>query len=168
MQVESSTKPKTKFEIENHINNKVDVVFFCNVEEIKDEENTKYKYDTFRISITSRDDIQEEIEQNYDSWLDFAKDCEYENLATEIRNKRNELLKETDKEMCIDRLDIKFPSDLTATNLLTGVKQFFEGFSNVFNGNMAKYRQELRDITKQKEFPYNVVFPEYPTKDKEE
>lgn len=169
MQVESSTKPKVKFEIESHVNGKVDVVFYCNIEKVEDEESIKYKYDSFRICIENRVDIQEEIEQNYNSWLDFAKDCEYEKLATEIREKRNELLKETDKEMCLDRLNISIPEELTTANLLVGVKQFFEGISNIFNGKMAKYRQELRDITKQEGFPYDVKFPNNPnTKDESE
>lgn len=167
MQVESSIKPKVKFEIENHVNSKTDVVFFCNVEEVTEEESIKYKYDTYRISVQYREDIQEEIEQNYENWLAFAKDCEYEELATSIREKRNKLLKETDQDMCLDRLNIEIPSEITTNNLLTGVKQFFEGISNVFNGKMAKYRQELRDITKQEGFPYNVKFPVKPTKDEE-
>jgi hypothetical protein len=167
LQVESSTKPKLKFEIESHINGKVDVVFFCNIQKVEDEETIKYKYDTFRICIENRDDIQEGIEHNYDRWLEFAKKCEYEKLAAKIRERRNELLKETDKEMCLDRLNITIPEELTATNLLVGVKQFFEGMSNIFNGKMAKYRQELRDITKQQGFPYNVVFPTNPSTEEE-
>ena len=69
------------------------------------------------------------------------------------------MLLETDADMCIDRLQIKLPEDLSATNLLSGIKQFIEGLANIFNGKMAKYRQELRDITKQDGFPYNVVWP---------
>ena len=67
--------------------------------------------------------------------------------------------------MCIDRLGLKLPSDLSMTNIISSLKQFFEGFSDVCNGKMAKYRQELRDVTKQEGFPYNVVWP---TKDKKE
>ena len=32
-------------------------------------------------------------------------------------------------------------------------------------GKMAKYRQELRDITKQKGFPYEINWPEKPKED---
>lgn len=169
MQVESSIRPKKIYEIENHINNKVDVVFFCNIKEIKNDESLTYKYDTYRITISWRNDIDEEIEKNYDNWLDFAKDVEYENFASKIREKRNKLLEKTDKEMCLDRLNIQFPSELTATNLLSNIKQFLKVFSDAFNGDMAKYRQELRDITKQKGFPYEVEFPKEPnTTDKSE
>lgn len=169
MQVESSTKPKVKFEIEeNHINGKVDVVFFFNIKEVQEDDSTKYKYDTYRISIQKRENLQDEIEQNYETWLEYAKNREYDKLAEEIRTKRNELLQETDKEMCIDRLNIELPKELTATNLLISVKQFFEGISSISNGSMAKYRQELRDITKQSGFPYSVIFPIKPTKENKE
>ena len=98
MQVESSTKPKLKFEIESHINGKVDVVFFCNIQKVEDEETIKYKYDTFRICIENRDDIQEEIEHNYDRWLEFAKKCEYEKSTGDRNWARNSVPMDTIKE----------------------------------------------------------------------
>lgn len=61
-------------------------------------------------------------------------------LATIIRSKRNSLLAETDYLLMND-----YP--ITAENL-TRIK---------------KYRQLLRDITKQENFPTAVVFPEFPT-----
>ena len=162
MQVESSIEPKVKFEIENHVNGKVDVVFFCNIKKVKDEECTKYKYDTFRICIQYRSDIQEEIEKNYNNWLDFAKDCEYEKLAAEIREKRNKLLEESDKYMILDRLTMNFPQEISLTNVVSVLKDFFKTLSNIKNGSWAKYRQELRDLPNQKGFPYDVKFPDKP------
>lgn len=61
-------------------------------------------------------------------------------LAAKIRSKRNSLLAETDYLLMND-----YP--ITAENL-TRIK---------------KYRQLLRDITKQENFPTAVVFPEFPT-----
>lgn len=127
-----------------------------------------YSYNMLSIKVFYRENLEEDIESNYKTWLDFAKNQEYEKLAEEIRTKRNKLLEETDKEMCLDRLNLQLPENLTAASLLSGVKQFFEGLGDIFNGSMAKYRQELRDITKQADFPYSVKFPEKPTKDKEE
>lgn len=167
MQVESNIKPN-KFNIENLGNGKSTVSFYDNivkqeVTQLDSEETTiKYVYDLYKIEIYNRENLQEEIERRFESWLEFAKDCEYEQLAANIRAKRNKLLEETDKEMCIDRLNLNLPTELSTTTLLAGVKQFFNAFSAVFNGKMAKYRQELRDITKQPEFPYNVVFPQKP------
>lgn len=165
MQVESSTKPKVKFEIEeNHINGKVDVVFFFNIEEVQEEDSIKYKYDTYRIAIQKRENIQDEIEQNYEMWLEYARKQEYDKLAEEIRNVRNKLLQESDSEMCIDRIGLKMPEGSTFTSWLS----FLKNLGSAISGDMAKYRQELRDITKQSGFPYNVVFPIKPTKENEE
>lgn len=170
MRVESSIKPN-KLNIENLGNGKVAVSFFDNIVEqeisqLDSEEKTiKYVYDMYKIELNDRLNLREELETKFEEWLTFAKDCEYEQLATEIRKKRNELLAETDKEMCIDRMGIEIPENINATNLLSVVTSVFRGIGNILNNNISKYRQELRDITKQEGFPYNVVWP---TKDKEE
>lgn len=170
MQVESSVKPN-KFEIENIGNGKCVVSFFDNIVEqevsqLDSEETTiKYVYDMYKITINNRADLAEELENNFEYWLSFAKDCEYEKLAAKVREKRNEMLKETDAEMCLDRMGIEIPEDITATNLLFVVGGVFKSFKEILTGKNAKYRQELRDITKQEGFPYKIVWP---TKDKEE
>ena len=60
-------------------------------------------------------------------------------LATTIRSKRNSLLAETDYLLMND-----YP--ITDEDL----------------ARIKKYRQELRDLTKQENFPKNVVFPNLP------
>lgn len=174
MKTESTIKPQN-YKIEDRENGKVAVYFFTNiqekekkkneVEEAAQEEQKMYSYDMYVIELQKQDNLEERIKNNYDMWLDFVKQKEYDKLAEEIRTKRNKLLEDTDKEMCLDRLNLKMPKELTASNLLAGITEFFEGLANIFNGNMAKYRQELRDITKQKDFPYSVIWP---TKDEEE
>lgn len=170
MKVQNSVKPKNKFNIENVENGKCTVLFFDNIEEIEasqlgsEEETKQYVYDMYSTITGYRENLSEEIQQNYEQWLETAKKQEYDQLATEIRAKRNELLAETDKEMCIDRLGLKFPTNLSMTNIISSLKDFFDGFANISKSNIAKYRQELRDITKQEGFPYNV---KWPTKDKE-
>lgn len=169
MQIESTIKP-SKFKIDEVENGKCTVLFFDNiVEQSTESENKesviKYVYDMYKVAAQYRENLAEEIENNYEKWLEFAKKEEYENLAEEIRAKRNELLKDTDKEMCIDRLNLNFPDNLSMTNIISSLKDFFDGFASISKSNIAKYRQELRDITKQEGFPYNV---KWPTKDKEE
>ncbi len=171
----SDIRPEKGYDIENVENGKCTVLFFDNIEEesqeipnVENEETTTkimYSYDLYVLEVTYRENLAEEIERNLENWLNKAKEEDYNEVAAEIRTKRNELLAETDKEMCIDRLGLKFPTDLSMTNIINSLKQFFEGFSDICNGKMAKYRQELRDITKQEGFPYNVVWP---TKDKKE
>ena len=115
-----------------------------------------------------RESLEEDIETNYQVWLDFAQQFEYDEKAKEIRAKRDELLAETDKEMCLDRLKLELPEDITTVTLLASVKQFFTSIKNILSGAWAKYRQELRDIPQQEGFPYNVSWPEKPTKEESE
>lgn len=60
-------------------------------------------------------------------------------LATAIRSKRNLLLTETDYLLMPD-----YP------------------ITEEYLSRIKKYRQELRDITEQENFPKNVVFPDFP------
>ena len=60
-------------------------------------------------------------------------------LATTIRSKRNSLLAETDYLLMND-----YP------------------LGDEYLARIKKYRQELRDVTKQENFPTAVVFPEFP------
>lgn len=144
MKVYSSIKPN-KFKIEGLENGKVAVSFFDNIVEEEKEEATVYKYNTYRIATENRPNLEEDIEVNYDVWLQFAKDNEYKKLAEEIRNKRDKLLTDTDWTQVTD----------TVLNL---EKQ----------QEYKQYRQQLRDITAQEDFPYHVVFPEKPLKESEE
>ncbi len=164
MKVESNLKPENKFEIENIIDGKCDIVFFDNVQEIEaiEENEKKYSFDTYRLKANYRDELEKELNddiEKYKEWLQLAKDTEFNELATIIREERNKLLQESDKYMCLDRLGIEIPENITTGTIISVVKKFFEGLGESINGNYAKYRQALRDITKQEGFPYNVEFP---------
>jgi len=162
MKTESTEKPD-RLKIEDLKNGKKAIYFFENIIEHEDKENTTiYAYDMYKIVVNDRERLDEDIGNNFEIWINFAKKCEYDELALKIRNKRNELLKETDKEMCIDRMGIKIPEEINAINLLTVVSNVFKEIGNILNNEMARYRQELRDITTQPGFPYNVIFPEKP------
>lgn len=143
MKSSSELKPN-KFKIEKIEKDKIAVSFFDNINEeidiLEDQETQRYVYDTYKIIINNRDNLFEEIKNNYDIWLQFAKDCEHKKLAEEIRTKRDKLLNETDWTQVID------------TVLNTKKQEEYKS-----------YRQELRDITEQEGFPYKVVFPLKPT-----
>lgn len=147
MQVESREKPnKSKIEISE--NRKITVYFFDNIVEQEvtrmNEQQIIYVYDMYQITIENRPNLEEDIQNNFDIWLQFAKDCEYEKLAAEIRNKRDNLLTQTDW------------TQVTDTVLNTEKQQEYK-----------EYRQQLRDITEQQEFPYKVVFPKNPKESEE-
>lgn len=169
MKVESGINPE-KYKFEKLKKGRCIVYFFDNVEEkiitqeIETEKERKiYIYDMFEIEVFDRDNLQQDIEANYETWLNFAKQQEYDKLAKEVREKRNKLLTDTDKEMCLDRLGIDVPEGTTFSSWVS----FLKSIGNMLTGEMAKYRQELRDITKQSEFPYNVKFPKNPIRKEE-
>lgn len=131
MKVESNLKPENKFEIENIIDGKCDIVFFDNVQEIEaiEENEKKYSFDTYRLKANYRDELEKELNddvEKYKEWLQLAKDTEFNELATIIREKRNKLLQESDKYMCLDRLGIEIPENITTGTIISVVKKFFE------------------------------------------
>lgn len=167
----SDIRPEKGYDIENVENGKCTVLFFDDIQEesqeisnIENEETTTktmYSYDLYSLVVTYRENLAEEIEKNLESWLNKAKEKDYNEVAAEIRAKRNELLNETDKEMCLDRMGLEMPEGSSFTAWIN----FLKSLGNAVTGKIAKYRQELRDITEQEGFPYNVVWP---TKDKED
>lgn len=166
MKVESNQAPHKKYAIENHINEKVDVIFFDNIL----EEDDKVKYDMYRITVLYRDTLEKDINDNYEKWLEYAKKKEYDVLAEEIRAKRNELLKESDQYMCLDRMniDVSQNEEISLATVMKIAVTFFKSIFKILKGDYAKYRQDLRDITTQPGFPYDVKFPDIPSVKKEE
>lgn len=75
-----------------------------------------------------------------DALVDQVKATSYEQAAHEVREIRDRLLSESDKEILPDRL----------TKSSTEFKAW------------ANYREALRDIPEQEGFPYDVVFPKKP------
>lgn len=167
----SDIRPEKGFSIENIENGKCTVLFFDNIQEetqeITDLENQQstekkvYSYDTYTLELPYRSNLKEDIENNLKKWLDFAKDKDYKEVAAEVRAARDKLLQDSDKEMCLDRMGLEMPEGTSFTSWITFLKTLAEAIT----GKMAKYRQALRDITKQEGFPYNVVWP---TKDDKE
>lgn len=174
-QVESDTKPE-KYTIENILNGNCDIVIndkiskvdetYTYVGEDKEEKRTKYVYNSYRITTAYRETLEEELQSKdgYAMWLKFIIAQATDEKAKEVRAERDKLLAESDKEMCIDRLGLEMPEGSTFTSWLT----FFKTFAKRITGDMAKYRQELRDITKQEGFPFDVKFPKKPTNEESE
>ena len=86
-------------------------------------------------------------------------------VIIENKNKTNEVTYNYKKGDVINIEDFDIPS-LTLTNIITFVKTLAQAvkalggiFKNILNSKMAKYRQDLRDITEQPGFPFNVEWP---------
>lgn len=91
MKAESTMRPASPFEIE--INGEISTVkLYTNiqeVEEISEEEETsitKYVYDEHLLEVPSRSNLEANVQENYDEWLQLAIE------------KENEPKPETDKE----------------------------------------------------------------------
>lgn len=161
MKARSTIAPQ-KFKIGDRKGNLIEVAFFDDVKEIQEEESTQYEYSVYTIKTIYREDLESYINGNYEDYLALAKETDYQLEASKVREKRNELLADSDKFLLLDRLGISLPSEITATTLLSSIKDFFDNLKEVLNGDWAEYRQKLRDLTKQEGFPYNVEFPEKP------
>lgn len=108
-----------------------------NVIEEKREEEMLFVYDEYQIETKNRTMLKISIEQNFENWLARAKQAEIDLLAAQARDKRNKMLEETDFYFLSDRvLDSAKRSALEA------------------------YRQALRDLSNQPEFPYKIIWPE--------
>ena len=146
MKAESNTNPN-KFDIENIVNGKCEIVFYDNVQEIQElgEEEKKYSFDVYRLETNYREDLESELNENeekYEAWLELAKNTEYDELAKEIRSKRDDLLNKSDWTQMADT-----------------------ALSEEEQEKYRTYRQALRDITKQEGFPYEVEFPTLESED---
>ena len=161
MKARSTIAPKN-FKIGDRKGNLIEVAFFDDINEIQEEEETLYEYSIYTIKTIFREDLESFINDNYESWLTLAKETDYQVVAKEVREKRNKLLEESDKQLLLDRLNIDLPSEITTLNLLSVVVKLFDNLKSILNGEWAEYRQKLRDITTQEGFPYNVKYPEKP------
>lgn len=168
MRVESRERPANSFILDNRKGNLIEVTFFDDIksemrkEQDSDNEVEVFTYKVYKITTTFRDNLEEHIQNNLNDWLESLKEQEKNSLASEIRKKRNKLLEESDKYMILDRLTMNFPQEISLTNVVSVLKDFFKTLSNIKNGSWAKYRQELRDLPNQKGFPYDVKFPDKP------
>lgn len=133
------------------------------IEATEDEEmQTVYEYDSYTLEVKNRADLESDVSNNLDNWLAKAKQIEYDEVAAEVRAERDALLAETDKEFALDRINLNIPEKVTATTMLNTFKDILSVLGSVCSGEMAKYRQALRDIPSQEGFPFNVSFPKKP------
>ena len=137
MKSESNVRPEKNYNIDVR-EDKAIITFFDNIQEVTEDEETKYTYDTYEIRIQNREYLKEKMEDTeyYNSLLELAKEEYGQKLADEVRKIRDELLKETDKYLLED-----FP------------------ISEEQKEKYKIYRNALRKIPEQEGFPYDVEFP---------
>lgn len=73
MKAESNLQPVSAFKLNKLSNGTTEVIFYENVEQIPDDEVQRFSYDTYSVTVPSRDTLASDIEENYEKWLEFAK-----------------------------------------------------------------------------------------------
>lgn len=134
------------------------ICFRQNIEEIENEDVTQYTADEYTLTVTDTQTLEERIANNIETWRERVMQEDYNRAAAEIRAIRDKLLADSDKEMVLDRMGLEVPTGVSFTAWL----DFLKKLGAAVSGEMAKYRQALRDVTTQDGFPYDVNFPEKP------
>lgn len=106
-----------------------------------------------------RSEMDDIIQASYQEAVAAQDETAAAELARKIRNK---LLSDSDAEFAFDRFGLEIPENITATSMLTVLKNVFGTFRQMVSGDWAVYRQALRDITTQPGFPFDITFPVKP------
>ena len=131
------------------------ICFRQNIEEVTTEDGVQYTADEYTLTVTDTQMLEERIADNIEAWREKAMKEDYDRAAAEVRAIRDKMLADSDKEMVLDRMGLEVPTGVSFTAWL----DFLKKLGAAVSGEMARYRQELRDIPKQEGFPYSVVFP---------
>ena len=131
------------------------ICFRQNIEEVTTEDGVQYTADEYTLTVTDTQTLEERVANNIEAWREKAMKEDYDRAAAEVRAMRDKLLADSDKEMVLDRMGLEVPTGVSFTAWL----DFLKKIGAAVSGEMARYRQELRDIPKQEGFPYCVVFP---------
>ena len=107
------------------------------------------------IADAQKAELMETLQTAYEAACADQNEDAAADLARKIRNK---LLADSDSRMALDRLGISVPSGSTFTAWLS----FLRGLGEVLLGSWASYRQQLRDLTQQPGFPFDIIFPTPP------
>ena len=133
--------------IHENESDKLQIYLRFNIRQLSENE---WWADVIYVYIPPNVDIPSYVQEHKNEWISEAQ---YEDESTKVRQKRDQLLNESDKYMLLDRFDFG-----SATTFLGFIGKLREALS----GNYAKYRKALRDIPQQEGFPFNVVWPEKP------
>ena len=115
------------------------IIPFKITDEITGEQLSGYNYDEYAIMRRNFPDLETNVRNNVDTWMDEAREEDYNRLAVQVREVRNKLLIDTDR------------TQLPDAPISEGTR---EGYT--------EYRQALRDMPQQPGFPYEIVWPVEP------
>ena len=163
MQTRSNIKPP-ELEVEKCTNLAVVICRENIQEEVGPEGETLYSYDEYRTLTTWRDSLEASAKEHAQEWLETGKQMEYDQVASDVRERRDDLLRQSDKQLCLDRLGLGASSAFSSEDVLAFLRSLWAAIT----GEWAHYRQALRDIPQQEGFPYDVTWPVEPSGEIEE
>ena len=143
----------------NREGQKAAIVFYTDVvEKQRDDGETVFEAVSWTMEVPWTDAIEARISGNLAAWLALAQQDATAVAAAAARAVRDQLLKDSDASMALDRLGLDVPSGTTFTAWLS----FLRGLGSVLTGAIAQYRQALRDLPNQPGFPFEIDWPEKP------
>lgn len=146
MRITSLTPPPSNVEISGNT-----ATFYADVTESSEINGSTgaaisvWTYDQYTLPVRVTANTAAQIADDYDAWLQRAKDYERDQEAQKVREFRDKLLDECDVVHC------------NASNWAVMDAQTRDSWQD--------YKQALRDLTLQDGFPYSVIFPVLPGKE---
>ena len=134
------------------------IIFYTDVQEVQRDEGTAFEAVSWTMEVPWTDNLEARITAATEGWFALAQQQANEIAAAAARAVRDQLLKDSDASMALDRLGLVAPSGTTFTAWLS----FLKGLGNVLTGSIALYRQALRDLPNQPGFPFEIDWPEKP------
>jgi hypothetical protein len=147
VKVSSVVMPEKAFQVLRD-GNSCTVEFFDNVKSnpaidgMTGQSVPSWDYEKYTLAETYRSGLAAEIESNYSTWLQKAKDAELAAEAEKVRNYRDNLLNTCDTVYCNAEKWAAMTADQQKV--------------------WTAYKQALRDVPAQEGFPYTVNWPVMP------
>lgn len=139
MKVNGSIQPDA-LSFEHRFDGMAEMRFRENITNSNDDKgDTIYSYDEYLLVMPDRDGLKKSVQDNLSVWIAYAKAAETEQLAANVRTRRDKLLADTDWTQTDDA-----------------------PLSSEDKESVRQYRQALRDITAQSGFPRDIQWPQKP------
>lgn len=134
------------------------IIFYTDVQEVQREEGTVFEAVSWTLEVPWTDNLEARINAATEGWFALAQQQATDIAAAAVRAIRDQLLKDSDAAMALDRLGLVVPSGSTFSSWLS----FLKGLGDVLSNRVAIYRQALRDLPNQPGFPFEIDWPEKP------
>ena len=128
------------------------------MQEVQRDEGTVFEAVSWTLEVPWTDNLEARINAATEGWFALAQQQATDIAAAAVRAIRDQLLKDSDAAMALDRLGLVVPSGSTFSSWLS----FLKGLGDVLSNRVAIYRQALRDLPNQPGFPFEIDWPEKP------